>query len=107
MKPSAYFINTARGAIVDEKALVKALREQWIAGAGLDVFEKEPIKPENPLMKMDNVVLTPHTAFYSDASIERLRSRGEQSVVNVLSGKMPRSLVNPAVRNKLHLRDRN
>jgi D-3-phosphoglycerate dehydrogenase len=106
MKPTAYFINTARGPIVDEAALIKALREGWIAGAGLDVFGKEPVSRGNPLPKMDNVVLTPHIAFYSDASGELLRSRGEQSVVDVLSGEMPRNLVNPAVRNKLFLRDR-
>ena len=71
MKPTAYFINTARGAVVDESALIKALQEKWIAGAGLDVFEKEPIDPDNPLLKMDNVVVIPHTASYSDAALEQ------------------------------------
>ncbi len=58
MKPTAYFINTARGAVVDEPALIKALQEKWIAGAGLDVFEKEPVDSDNPLLKMDDVVVT-------------------------------------------------
>lgn len=107
MKPTAYFINTARGPVVDEAALIKALREGWIAGAGLDVFEKEPINPDNALLKMDNVVLTPHCAYYSDASAALLRTRVGQAVVDVLSGRWPRSLVNPAVKAKVHLQEEN
>ena len=66
MKPSAYFINTSRGKIVDEPALIKALEEKRIAGAGLDVFEQEPINKDNPLLKMDNVIVLSHSASYSD-----------------------------------------
>ncbi|MEM2350723.1 MAG: hydroxyacid dehydrogenase, partial [Candidatus Bathyarchaeia archaeon] len=62
MKPTALIVNTSRGAVIDESILVKALREGWIAGAALDVFEEEPLKPENPLLSMDNVVATPHIA---------------------------------------------
>ncbi len=75
MKPSAILINTSRGAIVDEPALTKALETKIIAGAGLDVFEQEPVKPDNPLLKMDNVVLTPHiSAGTVDALREKMRA---------------------------------
>lgn len=105
MKPSAYFINTARGAVVDEQALIRALREGWIAGAALDVFEKEPIEPGNPLLKMDNVVVTPHSAYYSDASVSLLRRRVGEAAVDVLSGQWPRNVVNPTVKPKVRLRE--
>jgi len=103
MKSSAYLINTARGAVVDELALIKALNEGWITGAGLDVFEEEPIAPDNPLLKMDNVLVTPHSASYSDVSFATLRRRVGEAIVSVLSGQWPRSLVNPAVKAKVHL----
>ncbi len=75
MKRSAILINTSRGAIVDEAALIKALEAGTIAGAGLDVFEQEPIAPDNPLLKMDNVILTPHIAAGTvDALREKMRS---------------------------------
>ncbi len=75
MKPSAVLINTSRGAIVDEPALIKALETKTIAGAGLDVFDQEPVKPDNPLLKMDNVVLTPHiSAGTVDALREKMRA---------------------------------
>ena len=66
MKPTAVLINTSRGPVVDEPALIRALTEKWISAAGLDVFEQEPIDPGNPLLKLDNVVVTPHIAGYSD-----------------------------------------
>jgi phosphoglycerate dehydrogenase-like enzyme len=75
MKRSAVFINTSRGAVVDEPALVKALQEKIIAAAGLDVFETEPIPPDNPLLALDNVILTPHiSAGTVDALREKMRS---------------------------------
>ena len=103
MKPTAYFINTSRGSVVDEAALIKALQEKWLAGAGLDVFEKEPIDPNNPLLKMENVVVTPHAAFYSDAALKRLRISVGQEAARVLSGRWPKNVVNKTVKPKVNL----
>ena len=103
MKPSAYFINTARGAVVDEAALIKALQEKWVAGAGLDVFEEEPIDPGNPLLKMDNVVVSPHCCSHSVASIKRLKRSVGQEAARVLSGRCPKNVVNKAVKPKINL----
>jgi len=103
MKPTAYFINTARGAVVDEAALIKALREKWIAGAGLDVFEKEPIDPDNPLLKMDNVVVTPHCCSHAVASLKRLKKSVAQEAARVLSGRWPKNVVNKTVKPKVSL----
>jgi D-3-phosphoglycerate dehydrogenase / 2-oxoglutarate reductase len=89
MKPTALVINTARGPLIDEKALIRALREGWTAGAGLDVFEQEPCDPANPLLTMENVVLTPHTAGQSDAAVES-RFRPIYDVVRILQGLPPR-----------------
>jgi D-3-phosphoglycerate dehydrogenase len=98
MKPAAYLINTARGAIVDEAALIAALRAGQIAGAGLDVLEREPPAPDSPLLGLENVILTPHAAYYSDDSLARLQSSVAEEVVRVLRGERPRSPVNPDVR---------
>ncbi|MFC1860108.1 C-terminal binding protein [Chloroflexota bacterium] len=103
MKPTAYFINTARGKVVDEPALIKALQNKWIAGAGLDVFEKEPVDTDNPLLKMDNVVVMPHTASYSDAAFKQRDINVGQEVVRVLSGKWPKNVVNKTVKPKINL----
>ena len=99
MKPSAYFINTGRGKVVDEKALIEALQEGRLAGAGLDVQEQEPPASDNPLRGMDNVVLTPHYASASvRGGIERFKKAGRQ-LVTILSGRWPDDgLVNPAVK---------
>jgi len=103
MKPTAYFINTARGPVVDEPALIKALQEKRIAGAGLDVFEIEPIAPDNPLLKMDNVVVVPHSGSYSDAALEEQPINPAQEVARVLSGKWPNNPVNETVKPKVNL----
>lgn len=103
MKPTAYLINTSRGSVVDEAALIKALQEKRIAGAGLDVFEKEPIDPDNPLLKLGNVVITPHAAFYSDAAFKRLRISVGQEAARVLSGRWPKNMVNKTVKPKVNL----
>ncbi len=109
MKSSAYLINTARGPVVDEAALIKALREGWIAGAGLDVFDKEPknMDLDHPLLKMDNVVVSPHCAAYSDASFERLRISVGQEIARVLTGRWPKNVVNKAVKPRIHLSKEN
>jgi D-3-phosphoglycerate dehydrogenase len=104
MKPSAYLINTARGAVVNETALIKALQEKRIAGAGLDVFEKEPVDPENPLLKIDNVIVMPHSASYSDEAFARLRRSVGQEAARVLSGKWPKNVVNKTCRPKFDLK---
>jgi D-3-phosphoglycerate dehydrogenase len=103
MKPTALFINTGRGTTVDEAALIKALQEGWIAGAGLDVLEQEPPDPANPLIGMENVILTAHVASASARfDPARLRRVGHE-IALVLSGRWPRSCVNPSVLNKTGL----
>ena len=97
MKPGAYLINTSRGPIIDEAALVHALSEKWIAGAGLDVLVQEPGDPANPLFGLDNAIITPHASFYSEAAIEELEQKACERVVLALRGETPPSVVNPAV----------
>jgi D-3-phosphoglycerate dehydrogenase / 2-oxoglutarate reductase len=103
MKPEAIFINTSRGATVDEPALIKALQEGWIAAAGLDVFEQEPPDPSNPLLRMDNVILSPHVASASARMDPERRRRVGQEIALVLTGRWPRSCVNPSVLEKTGL----
>jgi phosphoglycerate dehydrogenase-like enzyme len=107
MKPTAFLINTARGPIVDQKALTAALTERRIAGAGLDVFEKEPIEPDDPLLSMDNVLLSPHALAWTE---EIVRDNGLEACDHILSvarGEIPDGIVNrevtehPAFRAKL------
>ena len=103
MKPTALFINTGRGPTVDEAALVKALQEGWIAAAGLDVLEQEPPAPGNPLLRMDNVILTAHVASASARFDPARRRRVGREIALVLSGRWPRSCVNPSVLEKTNL----
>jgi D-3-phosphoglycerate dehydrogenase len=95
MKPTAYFINVARGPIVDEPALIEALRARRIAGAGLDVFEQEPVDPQNPLLQMDHVIVTPHALCWTDECFHSIASDGLQSVVDFSLGRRPVHVVNP------------
>jgi len=95
MKRSAYLINVARGPIVDEAALIEALRGGKIAGAGLDVFEQEPVDPANPLLRMENVIVTPHALCWTDECFHAIASSGLQGVVDFSLGRRPAHLVNP------------
>ncbi|MFH1929851.1 MAG: NAD(P)-dependent oxidoreductase, partial [Chloroflexota bacterium] len=97
MKPTAYLINTSRGAVVDEKALIRALQEGRIAGAGLDVFDPEPPEPDNPLLSMDNVVATPHLSSFTDEGRARMGIGVVQQVLQVLRGERPPFLADPQV----------
>jgi D-3-phosphoglycerate dehydrogenase len=100
MEKKPIVINTSRGPIIDEKALIKALAEGQISGAGLDVLEKEPPDPENPLLKMNNVILSPHVSFYSVESISELKRRTAKNVSDILRGRWPISVVNSKVIGK-------
>jgi D-3-phosphoglycerate dehydrogenase len=100
MKSTSYIINTARGPVIDQAALTRALREGWIAGAGIDVFEHEPPDPSDPLLKLENVVLAPHNGFYSDPSVERMHVRAAEEVIDTLSGRWPRGLLNIELRTQ-------
>ena len=99
MKKTAYLINNARGPIVDEKALYKALKEGWIAGAGLDVFEQEPTPKENSVLQLDNVVVAPHISSASFETRSRMAEMVAENLVAFFEGKTPPNLVNPEVMN--------
>jgi D-3-phosphoglycerate dehydrogenase len=100
MEKRPLVINTSRGAIIYEPALIRALEQGLVSGAGLDVLEKEPPDSENPLLRMENVILSPHIGFYSEESIRELKRSTARSVVDVLTGRWPRSVVNQEVRGK-------
>jgi len=97
MKPTAYLINTSRGALIDEQALTRALHENWIAGAALDVLVQEPPPPGHPLLASEKTIITPHTAFYSETSIAELETKAATNVADVLRGRLPETVVNPSV----------
>ena len=97
MKPTAWFINTGRGSTVDEAALIRALEQGWIAGAALDVLEQEPPRQDNPLLRMPNVVLSPHNASASARFDLARKRRVGQELSLILSGRWPMSCVNPTV----------
>ena len=97
MKTSAYLINTSRGGLIDADALWTALRENRIAGAALDVFEPEPPDLSQPLYQDERVILTPHAAFISVESLERMRRQAMSQVVQALCGERPNNLVNPHI----------
>jgi D-3-phosphoglycerate dehydrogenase / 2-oxoglutarate reductase len=104
MKPSAYLINTSRGAVVDEEALYQALQEGWIAGAAVDVLAQEPPAPDHPLLQSKHVIATPHAAFYSEQALEDLARKAAIHVAQALRGQIPDNVVNPAVLNQPHCR---
>jgi D-3-phosphoglycerate dehydrogenase len=97
MKPTALLINTSRGPVVDEAALTRALQEKRLAGAALDVWEQEPIATDHPLLTMDNVIATPHAAYFSSAAVAAVPRRCGEEVARVLTGQRPLHVVNPEV----------
>jgi D-3-phosphoglycerate dehydrogenase len=103
MKPSSVLINTSRGPVVDEQALVRALREGWIAAAGLDVLAHEPPAAEHPLLQMDNVVITPHVAGHYAAGIEVRWRLSVETVLALAAGRWPASCVNRQVQPQCEL----
>ena len=94
MKPTAVLVNTARGAVVDEQALIQALSDGQIAMAGLDVTEQEPVAADNPLLKLDNAVVTPHAAWYSEEAVASLQRKVAEEAARVLRGETPQNPVN-------------
>jgi glyoxylate reductase len=97
MKPSAHLINTSRGPVVDDEALTLALREGWIAGAGLDVFEEEPVSSKSPLLELESIVLAPHIASATRESRYGMARIAAENLISVLKGETPPHLVNPDV----------
>ena len=97
MKPTAILINTSRGPVVDELALTKALKDKRLAGAALDVWEREPVAADNPLLGMDNVIATPHAAYFSSPAVAEVPRRCGEEVARVLTGQRPINVVNPEV----------
>jgi D-3-phosphoglycerate dehydrogenase len=106
MKPTAVVINTARGGIVEEKALCQALNEGVIAGAGLDVTNPEPPAPDSSLLKLDQVLVTGHLAYYSETSVRELHVKSAEAIVAALRGEFPPFLANPDVRGQSNRRIR-
>ncbi len=103
MKKNAIFINTGRGATVQEDGLIKALQEKWIAGAGIDVFQVEPARQDNPLLQMPHVILSPHNASASARFDPARKRRVGQELALLLAGRWPMSCVNPTVLTKTDL----
>jgi phosphoglycerate dehydrogenase-like enzyme len=93
MKKTAFLINTARGPVVDEAALIRALKEGWIQGAAIDVFEQEPTPPDNPLLKMDSVIVAPHAIGHTDQTFMVMWDQIMKQVSQIMQGEMPESLV--------------
>ncbi|HHT49788.1 MAG TPA: hydroxyacid dehydrogenase [Firmicutes bacterium] len=97
MKPGAYFVNVSRGGVVNEQDLIRALQEGVIRGAGLDVFENEPIEENSPLFALDNVILTPHTAALTDECVVRMATEAAKRVIDLFNGFEPEKIANPDV----------
>lgn len=105
MKPGAIFINTSRGGLVESAALADVLQSGHIAAAGIDVLPQEPPDPSDALLRQENLIVTPHVAFYSEESLAELQTRTAQAVAHVLSGTLPESVVNPVVLDRVALRE--
>jgi phosphoglycerate dehydrogenase-like enzyme len=104
MKPTAYLINASRGPIVDQAALYRTLKERKIRGAALDVFEMEPVPDDEPILKLDNVVVTPHTLCWTDECFRKMGDSAVNSILTVLKGEVPQHVVNREVLEKPSLR---
>jgi D-3-phosphoglycerate dehydrogenase / 2-oxoglutarate reductase len=100
MKKSAYFVNTARGAIVDEQALVRVLADNAIAGAALDVFVEEPLPAKHPILELDNVVLTPHLGWPTDSGFEGFAENAVANILEYMDGKLTRALNPEALQHR-------
>lgn len=100
MKPTAYLINTARGDLIDEEALCQALTKGYIAGAALDVVENERVDTDDPLLKLDNVIISAHSAHYSEESAREIRRRPFEEISRIIRGECPANVVNPGAREK-------
>jgi len=100
MKPIAFLINVARGGIVNEKALAKALRNGWIAGAAIDVFSQEPPEPDNPLLKIENIILSPHMAALTRECVIKMATGAAEGVLDILRGDKPKHVVNVGLLKK-------
>jgi len=97
MKKTALIVNAARGSLINEKTLIRALTEGWIRGAALDVIESDFRTADNPLFKLDNVLLTPHLGWYSEDALTDLQAKAAEEIVRVLQGSPPRNLVNKEI----------
>ena len=95
MRKDAVIVNIARGGLINEKVLIKYLEENKIEGAALDVFEDEPMKPDNPLLKLNNVLLTPHTAAYSPEALDMVKTMVIDEIIRIINGEKPHNQVNP------------
>lgn len=104
MKPDVSIVNTSRGPVINQAALIEFLQQHPMAQAGLDVFEVEPLPADSPLYQMPNVVLTPHSAYYSERSVQVLRDETFRSAIDVLRGIHPPTVANPGVLEKVSLR---
>ena len=100
MKPTAYLINTARGGLIDQGALFKALTDKYLASAALDVTDPEPLSPDDPLLKLDNIIITAHSAHASMLSLKALLSRPGEEIVKVFKGEWPVGLLNPEAKEE-------
>ena len=97
MKGKAYLINTSRGGIIEEKTLIKALKKGWIKGAGLDVFQDEPLKTDNPIIKCENVVITPHIGGATLESTIKMSTMAAEEIIRVLEGRKAKNIINPQI----------
>ena len=106
MKKNACIINTSRGPLINEKDLYRALKEKWISGAAIDVTETEPIDQNNDLLKLDNIIITPHVSFYSEESLIDLQRNTARGVAQILMGEMTPSILNKSVIEKENYRNK-